>query len=192
VLVVAAFSYERIQSFRENAEVLEDLNMKIIIVVSLFVAGGTVFAAILGLIAVAKRIKKLLMLYVVLVFILFAVQLAMGALLLQLTPEDALNAFREDSEEGLVRRESFQNYMECCGWDYLTEEFFPERVACLALHPTYKMTCRDAVQDFLDTWLTPLGILLLATGSLTLLAVVGSLLVICNNRSVKAKFADDF
>lgn len=174
-----------------QAEVLDSLNTKIILTVVLFTSGGLVVTSIMGIIAVLKRYKKLLMTWVIFTFVIFAVQLAVGAYMLTLSPDQARDAFREDSMAGMEKRNSFQNYMQCCGWNYGTEEFFPERVACLALHPQYTDTCRQAVGDFIDTWITPTAILMIVSSCLQFVGLVGSVMIVAFNRQSKEDFFDN-
>lgn len=191
VLIAALVFYDKINDIRSQADVLEDLSLRLIVTVVLFTSGGTVVTAIMGLVAVIKKVKKLLMLYILFAFIIFAVQLALGILMLNLKAENARNSFREDSQAGFERRERFQNYMRCCGWTYLTEEFYPERVACIARHPSYTDTCLSKVQEFMDQVITPTAIAVIVASLLLLVGLVASLMVIAFNRTAKEDFFEN-
>jgi flagellar basal body-associated protein FliL len=147
--------------------------------------------AILGFVAAVKKLKRLMVFYVVMIFVILTVQMAMGIVMLTMDSSDVYDTFREDSVEGYQRRENFQTYMECCGWDYSTEEFFPERVACVARHPTYTNTCKEEVQDVIDTWVTPTGIVLVVLSVLALIALVAALVVIFSQRKKKEDFFEN-
>lgn len=191
VLIAALVFMDKINDIRSQADVLEDLSLRLIVTVVLFTAGGTVVTAIVGLIAVFKRLKKLLMIYILFAFVIVAVQLALGILMLNLKAENARDSFREDSASGYERRERFQDYMQCCGWNYITEEFFPERVACIALHPTYTRTCLSEVQSFMDTVITGTAISVIVASVLLLVGLIASLMVIAFNRTSKEDFFDN-
>jgi hypothetical protein len=99
--------------------------------------------------------------------------------------------FREDSDVGAARRTSFQNTLKCCGWDYSTEEFFPERIACYALNPLYTSTCLGAVNKFIDSYVIPASSVVIVSGAVNLGSLVVALLVIWSFVGGKEDFFDN-
>lgn len=191
ILIASILSWNELEDLRSRADLLKELNLDVIIQVVLFAAAAMFLVAILGFVAAVKKLKRLMVFYVVMIFVILTVQMAMGIVMLTMDSSDVYDTFREDSVEGYQRRENFQTYMECCGWDYSTEEFFPERVACVARHPTYTNTCKEEVQDVIDTWVTPTGIVLVVLSVLALIALVAALVVIFSQRKKKEDFFEN-
>lgn len=99
--------------------------------------------------------------------------------------------FREDSDAGHLRRVNFQNTLSCCGWDFSTQEFFPERIACYALHPTFTTTCLGAVHNFIDTYVIPASSVVFVSGGVNLGSLIVALLVIWSFVGGKEDFFDN-
>lgn len=115
----------------------------------------------------------------------------MGILMLTLSPNTVYDSFREDSVSGYERRQQFQDYMKCCGWDYISEEFFPDRVACHSLNPQYTVPCVEETQNFLDTWVQPIAIALVIVGVFSFFALIASLMVIFSTKNSKEDFFEN-
>jgi len=129
--------------------------------------------------------------YILFLFVVLTVQMAMGALMLSMNKDDVYNTYREDSLIGYERRQDFQTHMKCCGWKYATEEFFPERVACIATYPLNTTPCADKVQSLLDDWVYPTGIVLVVLSILSLIALIATLVVIFSQRKKKEDFFEN-
>ena len=190
-IVLVGVYWGKLSEIRAQADVLKQLNLDTIIQVVLFTSIATIVASIIGLVAALMKLKKLLVFYVILIFLVFAVQLAMGILMLTLSPGTVYDSFHEDSVTGYERRQQYQEYMKCCGWDYTAEEFFPDRIACHSLHPQWTTACKQETQNFLDTWVTPIGIALVVVGVFSFIALIASLMVIFSSKSVKEDFFEN-
>lgn len=191
IIVAAAISYDQLKDIRARADVLKDLNIDVFLQIVLFCGGAMFVTAIIGIVAAVWRLKKLMVLYVVLIFILLAIQLAMGIVLIIMKKEDVYGPYREDSPAGQQRRADFEVYMECCGWSYITEEFFPERLACVAQHPTYTKACGDQIQHLINTKVKPTAIVLLVASLFSLLGLVTAIVLIMSQKQKKEDFFDN-
>lgn len=191
ILITAIISHAEVKDMQDRTDLLSVMNIDTYLVVAIFVGAAAIIGALLGLISVLKRYKRLLVFSVIVMFIVFVVQIVMGSLLLSAKTSEVYDAFREDSAAGYARREAFQQDMQCCGWNYITEEFFPERVACIARHPTFTETCASALETFLDKWAQPAGIVLIVFSILAFIALVASMLVVFSSRTVKEDFFEN-
>lgn len=191
IIVAAAISYDQLKDIRERADVLKDLNIDVFLQIVLFCGAAMFVTAIIGIVAAIWRFKKLMVLYVVLIFILLAIQLAMGIVLIIMKKEDVYSPYREDSVEGQQRRADFQDYMQCCGWSYITEEFFPERLACVAAHPTYTKACGDQIQHLINTKVKPTAIVLLVASLFSLFGLIAAIVLIMSQKQKKEDFFDN-
>lgn len=191
IIVSAAISYNELTEIRDKADVLKDLNLDVLIQIVLFCGVGMFLVAIIGLIAAIQRLKKLMVLYVVCIFVLLAVQLAMGIVMIIMKKDDVYSSYREDSEAGRVRRHDFQIYKECCGWSYVTEEFFPERLACIATHPTFNSSCGDKIQELIDTKVMPTAVVLLVSSLISLLGLIACIVLIMSQKQFKEDLFDN-
>ncbi len=167
------------------------MDLSAIVTVVLFTSCGTILTALIGLLGVFQKNKKIIMIYMLFCFVVAVIQLAAGVIMFQLDPSNVRNSFREDSAEGAARRQRFQNYMKCCGWGYITEEFFPERVACIALNPTYTSTCLNEIHNFINTWIIPAAAALVSTACLLIVGLGASVVVVFTNKQVKENFLDN-
>jgi hypothetical protein len=191
ILVAAAISYDQLKDIRERADVLKDLNIDVFLQIVLFCGSAMIVTSAIGIIAAVFRFKKLMVLYVVLIFILLAIQLAMGIVLIIMKKEDVYEPYREDSVQGQKRRSDFEVYMECCGWSYITEEFFPERLACVATHPTYTKSCGDQIQHLINTKVKPTAIVLLVASIFSLFGLITAIVLIMSQKQKKEDFFDN-
>jgi hypothetical protein len=191
IIVSAAISYDQLSNIRKEADVLKDLNLDVYIQIVLFCGVGMFLTAVLGFVAAIFRLKKLMVLYVVLIFILLAIQLAMGIVLIIMKANDVHEAYREDSLEGQRRRQDFEVYAECCGWSYITEEFFPERLACIAQHPSYTRSCGDEIQKLIDTKVKPTAIVLLVSSCFSFVGLIAAIVLIMSQKQKKEDFFDN-
>ena len=191
IIVSAAISYAQLKDVRTRADVLKDLNLDVFLQIVLFCGVAMFLTSILGIVSAIFRLKKLMVLYVVLIFILLAIQLAMGVVLIIMKKEDVYQPYREDSPAGQERRSKFEVYMECCGWSYITEEFFPERLACIAAHPTYTKSCGDQIQHLINTKVKPTAIVLLVSSCFSLVGLIAAIILIMSQKQKKEDFFDN-
>lgn len=191
IIVSAAISWNQLTDIREKADVLKDLNLDVLIQIVLFCGVGMFLVACMGLAAAIYRLKKLMVLYVICIFILLSVQLAMGIVMVIMDKSDVYSSYREDSDNGKTRRSDFQVYMKCCGWSYVTEEFFPERLACIATHPDYSKSCGDQIQHLIETKVRPTAIVLLVSSLISLLGLIACIVLIMSQKSKKEDFFDN-
>jgi hypothetical protein len=191
IIVAAAISYDQLKDVRTRADVLNSLNLDVFLQIALFCGVGMFLTAVLGIVAAIGRFKKLMVLYVVLIFILLAIQLAMGVVLIIMDKNDVYEAYREDSAAGQKRRADFEVFMECCGWSYITEEFFPERLACIAQHPTYTKACGDQIQHLINTKVKPTAIVLLVASLFSLVGLIAAIILIMSQKQKKEDFFDN-
>eukprot|EP00461_Guttulinopsis_vulgaris_P000487 UN00487 len=147
--------------------------------------------ACIGLLAAIFRLKKLMVMYVIFIFILLSVQLAMGIVMIIMDKGDVYSAYREDSAVGQRRREDFQIWASCCGWSYVTEEFFPERLACIATHPNFNKSCGDEIQHLINTKVHPTAIVLLVSSVISLLGLIACIVLIMSQKQKKEDFFDN-
>lgn len=191
IIVSSAISWNQLKEIRTKADVLKDLNLDVFVQIVLFCGVVTFLVACLGLAAAIYRLKKLMVVYVVLIFILLAIQLSMGIVMIVMKKEDVYSSYREDSATGQKRRADFQVYMKCCGWSYVTEEFFPERLACIATHPSFSSTCGDKIQHLIDTKVKPTAIVLLIASIFSLLGLIACIVLIMSQKQKKEDFFDN-
>lgn len=191
IIVAAAISAHDLHDVKKKADVLKSLNMDVYLEIVLFCGALMFVTAIIGIISAIFRLKRLMVVYVLIIFCILAIQLAMGIVMVIMNKNNVHSSYREDSLSGAQRRSDFEVYAHCCGWSYITEEFFPERLACVAEHPTYTKSCGDAIEHLIHTKILPTAIVLLVSSALSFIGLVAGIVLIVSQKQKKEDFFDN-
>jgi hypothetical protein len=179
VVIIYAIVYSaKYQEIMQQATALRDLRLDTIAPLIVFCAITTLVCAFLGLLGIYKNIRPFLFVYLVTVFALIVIEIAMSVFMSTLSANNVQGSFTEDSDAGYNRRYLLQSYLKCCGWNYLTQEFLPERVACAALNPTFSQTCFDAATTFISSTLNSVYASTIVVTCLSSVAFVFTLIVV--------------
>eukprot|EP00808_Paulinella_micropora_P019947 g80536.t1 len=144
-----------------------------------------VTVALLGMLGAYKRYPTLLKAYIVLMFLILMLQMAMGIYMKSTDVEGTIQKeFLKDTPEGQQNRIAYQNYLECCGWNHpLIDTLALDDPYC----PWYEIgstrTCADATADWLQKYAGPVAGLAVALAVLELIALSASCFVVMNAKS---------
>jgi len=162
ILAVGIVSYQKANDIRNQADIIRTLDIPLLTIIIAVAGLGTIVTSIIGCVGAWIRHNTILKAYSVIIFIVIGVQIAMGIYLFQLSVDSLRETWEEDSEVGLNRRISFQNYMTCSGFDYWTDAmgqlhtynpFTPKS----PLDPVPK-TCKEAASEFVRKYMLPVAI----------------------------------
>jgi len=109
------------------------------------------------------QLRPILILYIIFILCCALLQIAFGAYLLNLTPNEGVkDLWVEDSNLAEERRTAFIQQHQCCGWDDIFEyQLQPEcnRQQLIASAPpgSPHRTCSSVIDSLLEKWIKPIG-----------------------------------
>jgi hypothetical protein len=190
VVVLGAYGLVKGGQAVKGAKLLKQLD--IVLIGAIVTASGavTIVTAFAGLLGACKQWAKCLKAYALVLFIVCAIQLAMGIYLSTLTLGDLQTTWEEDSDEGLERRISYQDFFDCCGWNYLTDSLGYLNTPCINAGYIF-LTCRDATLNYIHDYVDPVAVGATIVASVELVAMSLACFVIMTQKGDVENFYDD-
>jgi hypothetical protein len=164
-----------------KTDLLNDLGVQTTAIIVLCGGFVLVLVAVLGLVAILTKKKGCLGVYIGLLVVLTAIQIAGGVVVLAFGSlvTDNVNTFVADKwydTKNNNTRSGFQDFFECCGWNTTADfvEPYNDTTAC----PYTTIACKDKLFDLFDEVMTPLGGALAGFGGLQAVAL-GLVIYLC-------------
>jgi len=185
IMIVAIVLSNKFTSIKTSAKLLSDLDVQIIAII-IAVASALIFAiSICGLAGAIKRWRKCLIFYAAMLFIVIAIQLAMGIYLKTLNA-DTLQQKWENSTPN--DRLDVQNYLDCCGW--INNDDAVPYPGCSG-HTIPVSSCQQKTLDFIDDNIEPVAIASIVIAAIELLSLTATCALIFTRKDIKDEFYDD-
>jgi len=185
IMITGAAAYAKAQSVENSAVIFRTLNVSLI--GELITCAGliTIVISLTGCYGAIARDPNYLKFYAISLFIIVCIQLGMGAYLMSLNIDSLYNTWATDTDQGEQNREDYENYMHCCGWDYVTDSM-PE-TPCAG----YRVTCKQATKDFISKYMGPVAAAAVAIAVIELVSLIATLVVIFSSGKKVEDFYDN-
>mmetsp|Transcript_13824 Transcript_13824/g.19696 ORF Transcript_13824/g.19696 Transcript_13824/m.19696 type:complete len:225 (-) Transcript_13824:142-816(-) len=192
-IAIIAQSTETLSKSAEdnNIELLEELNINYLTQILVFAGIGTLFAALAGIVGAYFKNRKILILYLVAVFVLSIMQLTLGTILQNTDPEDIRSSWNQFTKKAVDGRQKLMDRFTCCGFDRVTDSY--QLNACkidLELYPQ-TLACKTAIQTYIDDSLSSLVTVSLFCGSYEIIAIIATLAIIFTSKEIKSDWMMD-
>jgi len=174
----------------KGAQLLKQLD--VVLIGGIITASGavTVIISIAGMLGACKQWAKCLKVYALVLFIVCAIQLAIGIYLSTLTVNSLESTWAEDSEDGQSRRVDYQDFFKCCGWIFITDSLGYLNTPCPdAGYVT--LTCAQATLNYVHTYIDPVALGATIVASVELVAMSLACFVIMTQKGETENFYDD-
>jgi hypothetical protein len=197
IVAIGIAGFQKANDIR-SAQVFSTFNTATLITI-VFASGiCTVVACIIGFIGAWKRNLTMLKFYSVFIITVILIQLAMGIYLTTLDVNDLrVNWYQQgDSDEGIQRRKDFQNFLECCGFDYWYDSLGVYQTPCpfapSTARPDAPSSCKDAARAYIKKWVAPVAAAAVAIACLEIAALGATLYIVMKNRAKNYESAFDY
>jgi len=178
ILIAGLVAFNKASDLENNAEIYQSLNVKLIAAIIVCVGIATIVAASSGCLGAYFKNTACLKAYGIILFMIVCLQIAMGAYLISLNINDLQTVWDTDTQAGEDRRIAYQGYLKCCGWQYVTDSM-PE-TPC---NGQYEVSCSQATQNVMDQYMTPVALAVVIIGSLEVISLLGTCLIIASTQS---------
>jgi len=185
ITITGAAGYAKAQDVEHQAVIFRTLRVSLIAELILIAGIITIAVSLTGCYGAYARETGYLKCYAVSLFIIVCIQLGMGAYLLTLNLDKLYSTWAQDDTQGEQRREDYENYMHCCGWDYVTDSM-PE-TPCAG----YRVTCKAATKAFLDKYMGPVAAAAVAIAVVELISLIATMVVIFSSGKKMEDFYDN-
>jgi len=196
IIILGAVAMTKAQQFEDDASIYEYMETRKAAAILVATGAGSVFTAIIGILGAVFRWTNCLKMYTVIVFLVCTLQLAMGIFIFTRDVNTQLEDYWYDPRpEGVPKRQDFQNFLGCCGWENLydtqTDAWGPtlcpgEYYAMNA--PSDYPTCHDATESWITKNVMPLAEAAIVLAVFQFIALAGSCFIVM----VTKKDGDDF
>merc|ERR1740133_332978 len=142
------------------------------------------FSGIGTLIAFFKW-RKVLLIYLILLFILCITQLSMSSILENKDAQDLYVSWSQPTKRRVIDREAVMTYFECCGFERVTDSY--QLNPCHIDLEKYPKTqsCRDKINEYIQEDLKPLSTASTGVGIVEILAIIATLAIIFTSKEYK-------
>jgi len=173
ILVAGFVAFNKASDLESNAAIFQALNVKLVASVIVSVGIATIVASSSGCLGAVFQNTTCLKAYVIVLFAICCLQIAIGSYLISLNVDDLESVWAEDTQQGEDRREAYQNYMQCCGWEWVTDSM-PE-TPCPGLYTT---SCSQATKNIMAKYMTPVALAAVIIGVLEILSLLSTCIII--------------
>ena len=191
IVVLAAIAVSKLVSLSSETSLLHSLSLPTLVLVILITAVLTVVTAAVGVFAATFVNGRVLRLYVVVVFVIIALQIGIGAYILTLNTDSLKADWMDETSSGYAVRTTFQRAMRCCGYDTITDAVGFLKTPCPYLPAVVgadiPVSCHTAVRAFVSDWIAPVAAAAISAAAIELAAVAITLAVIYQRKQQQAK-----
>lgn len=196
VLVCGIVASSSTQDFRKNADIFRKTNVNAACTTILVCGVVTLALCIVGYVGLAKGNVVLLKAYIVIIGFTICMQLAMGAFVETRDPNSALHNYwyAETDDIDKNKKDDYQQYLSCCGWEELRDSFGPGMPLCdLACYetPGSCSSCLSATNTWLTKHVAPANQGSIICGCIELVAILAPCYIIILMKKDKDDFFDD-
>jgi len=178
VVIAGAVLSSRAKDLQNQSQILEDLNVIMIALIVAVSGAAVVAASVCGLVGAWKQNRKCLIAYAASLFVIIAVQIAMGAYLASLGDSALYTQWRNSSPDG---RDEVQRYLGCCGWFQVWDTVpYPD---CQGVGAPVS-TCHDKAVQYINDNIKPVAITALVIGCLELLTLSSTCCLIFKSKDL--------
>jgi hypothetical protein len=154
VLICGIVASTSTRDFRESADIFRKTNINAGATTILVCGAVTIFATLIGFAGIAKANLNTMKIYVVLLGVTVAMQIAMGGFTETRNPDNALSEYwyLETTDQAIAEKQNYQNYLSCCGWRELRDSFGPGQPLCefrCYEKPDACPSCLGATEDWI-------------------------------------------
>jgi len=185
ITIAGSVAYSKSGQLENSAEIFKTLNVKLIaaFIVSLGIA--TIVTSLSGFVGAATKNTTFLKIYAVILFCVCAIQLGIGSYMVTLNVDDLRAEWFKDTDQGEARREQYQDYMDCCGFEFITDSQ-PE-TECPS---NSKTSCKDATMAFMKKYLAPVAVIAVVIAVIELISLTATCIIIATS-ATKEDFYDN-
>jgi len=196
LLGIALAGYVRSEDVKQQTDIMASLNLDTLTFIIIAAGGATILSSFVGMVSAYYKHMWGLKFYVVLTLITFITQIAIGAYLLNIDMSGLRTSWEQDDETGYERRVDLQDYMTCCGFDRWSDSIGTLHTDCPYM-PTWPdliepQTCKEAAQDFVNSWLGPIAIASIVVGCIEAVAVSITFTLIFKSKDKNSDTAFDY
>eukprot|EP00479_Gromia_sphaerica_P011649 TRINITY_DN5831_c0_g1_i2.p1 TRINITY_DN5831_c0_g1~~TRINITY_DN5831_c0_g1_i2.p1 ORF type:complete len:219 (-),score=31.21 TRINITY_DN5831_c0_g1_i2:213-869(-) len=186
---VAAGESDQIE---ENIPVFRAFGLRDLSIGVAVIGACLVVVALIGFIAALKRIKLMLSVYAVFMFLVIFGQIAV-AIVFATTVKDKVGTVLEEDmedvfvewaqsedEEDLDRIEKYQTRLECCGWDF-PEDLNGVGDDCMGRAKKYTIGCKEATDIYIDQLFSTIVLVCAILGSVEFVCLVSTCVMMCKS-----------
>jgi hypothetical protein len=196
VLACGIVAASATQDFRKNADIFRKTNVNAACTTILVCGIVTIALTVVGYIGLAKGNVIVLKAYIVIIGFTICMQLAMGAFVETRDPNSALHNYwySETDDIDKDKKDDYQRYLDCCGWEELRDSFGPGMPLCdLSCYenPGTCPSCLGATNTWLQEKVAPANQGAIICGCIELLAILAPCYIIILMKKDKDDFFDD-
>lgn len=171
VIVAGVIGFKKINDFTNKASLLNDLDTRDVALLIAATGVGTCIASMIGLVGALKNWSAVLKIYAMGMFLVSALQLALGIYMLRINVDNLASKWNE--EDAVQRRGDFMDAMRCCYWTS-PDPYYP---SCPASWTDF-IYCREAANNFMNTYMRPVGLAAIIIACAELVAMIWTCIII--------------
>eukprot|EP00457_Paulinella_chromatophora_P008688 gb/GEZN01008729.1/.p1 GENE.gb/GEZN01008729.1/~~gb/GEZN01008729.1/.p1 ORF type:complete len:229 (+),score=28.72 gb/GEZN01008729.1/:80-766(+) len=193
IIISAAVALSEAKQFEKSAILFELANTSVACGVLLGTGIACVTVALMGMLGAYKRYPTLLKLYIVLMFLILMLQMAMGIYIKRTDVVGIIGPeFLTDTPTAQEQRIAFQKYLECCGWDHpVHDNIALNDPYCPYYEPPSMATCADATEGWMNQYAEPVAALAIALAVLELMALMPTCYIVMTAKSDSDDYFDN-
>jgi len=197
IVILGAVAMNHAKTFEDNASIFTYFQARVSSAILVATGAGSIATALFGLAGAYFRWTTCLKIYTVFMFLVCALQLAIGIFLFTRNVNTQEGDYWFDpTTDGYNNRVEYQNYLRCCGWhtttDTQTQPWGPTICPSSGYNSTTSTTslppCEKATEDWVHKYINPISIAAITLSVLQFIALAGSCFIIMVTR----KDGDDF
>lgn len=192
VIVAVGFNgYNQSSTLKQNADQMNTFDLPMITIIVAVCGIFTIATAVLGIIGAYFSWANILKIYVLIIFCVIGVEIALGAYLNNLNTNDLRARWEENTTVGQQRREAYQKYFTCCGFEQWTDSLGALNTSCPYMPDAggnnVPTTCLEASKAFLKKYIAPVAAAAITIGVLQLVVLMAACFIL-----YKGKDKDDW
>lgn len=180
------YGWQEARKLEDKASIFKEMNAQLIAEFLACTGIITMATSMLGCLGAWQRWHTCIKAYAIILFAVCAVQMAMGAYLLTLSPDKLRDIWFTDTTRGEQLRQEYQNYMECCGFEYITDSQ-PE-TDCAG---GYTIACKQQTINKIKDYIAPAAVAGVTIAVIELISLAATCAIIMTRSADVVDASDD-
>lgn len=175
-------------------DILRAFDIELLAWAILFTGATLILTSFFGLYGAYFYLIRPLKTYTLVLFLICAMEMGLGIYLSTLDVDALSDFWFEDTDAAYGRREAYQDYFQCCGWNTVTDTYpFPGGgLGPACPDPAISISCVQATQDFLAQYINPITIVIIIVPSIQVISLMGACTILFYQEGNVQKMDDAF
>lgn len=179
LMIMAVGAITQVAQVTENVVILQFFDLTLMAWCIFLMGLMTLITSVLGFYGAYSWKVTPIKVYTFILFMVICLELGVGIYIFQLDVDSLESFWFTDTDVGYDRRESYQGYFDCCGWNTITDSYpYPGGGLGPECHDFgIALTCRQASVNWMDEYILPISTAIIIVPMIEFISLIGAFFI---------------